>query len=152
AEAQRHELGESIELATLIVSFVRGEDHWFARRPQVVGDLLIGRGQPGRGVDGPDDDVSLAHSFFGLEAHVGEQVTFARVQADATGVDDGEFAIAPLGRAVQTVAGCPGLFVDYGAVLSDQAVEQCRLADVWPADERHNGHKADSGLSRLAGR
>ena len=45
------------------------------RRPQLSGDLVVGGGQAGRGVDDPHDDVGLAHGLIGLQADIGQQVT-----------------------------------------------------------------------------
>ena len=106
----------------------------------LIGDLVVGRGQPGRGVDDPDDDVRLAHGLLGLQADVGQQIAFARVEPDAAGIDDGELAFAPLGGAVQAVARRAGLFVHDGAVLADQTIEEGRLADVGSADQCDDWH------------
>src|SRR5205823_6400595 len=54
--------------------------------------------------------------------------------------DDRELPIAPLGSAIQAVAGSARLLVNHRSMLADQTVEQSRLADVGSPNERHDRH------------
>ena len=92
----------------------------------------------------------LAHGLLGLQTNVGQQIAFAGIEADAAGVDDGELAVAPLDGAVQPIAGGAWFFVDDGAVLADETVEQGRLANVGSTHQRHDGHVASLVLAELA--
>src|SRR5205814_1240088 len=91
-------------------------------------------------IDDPHDDVCLAHGLLGLQAYVSQQIALASVETDATGVDDGEFTVAPLDSAIQAIAGSAWFFVHDGAVFADETIEQGRLADVWSTHECDDGH------------
>ena len=75
----------------------------------------------------------------GLGAHApGERLAVAFFEPG--GVDDGEGEIAEPRLALAPVARHAGLIVDQRQLLADQPVEQRRLADVGPADDRDLAH------------
>ena len=103
-------------------------------RMKQTSQFEIGRGQFGAAVHDHDDrggfverDPSLAKDFGRDEIFV-----FGK---DAAGIDDAKCVAAPVGFAVQAVAGDAGFVADDGAPRSDQAIEQRGLADVGPADD-----------------
>jgi hypothetical protein len=124
-QAKARKVGQRVLLAALAFGFVGRENDRLARRraAQQLGHVDVGSGQPGRRVDHPDDHVRLAHGFFSLQPDIGQQIAGAGLQSDTAGVDDRELAIAPLGRAVQTIARGARLIVDHRAVLANQAIE-----------------------------
>jgi hypothetical protein len=65
----------------------------------------------------------------------------ARTLVESCGVDDGELEVAEPSLALTAITGDTGLVIDQRQLLSNQAVEQGRLADIGPADdgdgERH---------------
>ena len=140
AEAQAREFGDGVLLSLHVFGLVGGEDDRLSRRTQLIRDLVVGGRQTCRRIHDPHDHVCFGHSLFGLQPNVGQQIAFARIQADPAGIDDGELPVAPLGRAVQPIAGCAGDLVNHGAVFADQPVEQRGFADVGSTDQRHNRH------------
>ena len=68
----------------------------------------------------------------------------ARIVGDAAGVDEPELRGRPFGSREMAVARRARLLADDRAVVADDAVEERRLPDVRPADERddRNVHAA----------
>src|SRR5581483_11204128 len=105
---------------------------------QEAGEIHVGRGQFGANVDHENNrlrfvqgDLSLAIDLRRNERDV--------IGNDAAGVDDAEVASAPLGFAVEAVAGDAGLIADDGAAASNDAVEERGLADVGASDDGDGG-------------
>ncbi len=69
--------------------------------------------------------------------------------AHAGGVDEADGSLGGLHHGVDGVAGGAGGIVGDRALVTDQPVEQGRLPDVGPADQRHPGY-AGPGLCRPA--
>src|SRR5215218_698751 len=101
---------------------------------------MIARVDPRARVDHENDHIGLADGHVGLLTRVvsdlGERFGFDfLIVLQAAGIDKRELDPAPVGRAVDAVAGRPRLIFNDGAPFTDQAVEQRGLAYVWPADD-----------------
>ncbi len=112
---------------------------------QVLRDVVVLAGQSRPDVEHEDHCVGLGHRLASLLGHLGDDAG-RLLRFEAAGVDDDEFARAEAGVPVVAVAGQAGeVGHDRVAALRD-AVEQRRLADVRPPDERddrfHRGLKA----------
>ena len=94
--------------------------------------------EPGARIDHEQDRVAIDKRCFRLRAHAARerlQIAFL----EACGVDDGEGKVRDPALALAAVAGDARLIVDQGQPAADQPVEQRRLADVRPADDRDLG-------------
>ena len=117
---------------------VGDDDDRLAGAAQTLRKMPIGRGEAGARVDHEQDRVAIHERGFRLRAHApGERVRIALLETG--GVDDGEGEIGESGLALAAVAGDARLIVDQRQPAPDQPVEQRRLADVRPADDRDLG-------------
>ena len=137
AEAQRPGLDDA-GLAGAALGLVGGEDDRRGLAAQPAGDLLVERGQAGAGVDQEQGGVGLADRGDGLRPHPAGQGLGILVLV-AGGVDDPEFEAEQGRLALAPVAGHAGPVVDQRQLPADQPVEQGRLADIGPADDRDGG-------------
>ena len=64
----------------------------------------------------------------------------------AAGVDEPEAAIEPLDVGLDAVAGGSRLVFDDCPAFAENAVEDRRLAHVWPADDDNAGQRSDVAL------
>ena len=80
-----------------------------------------------------------------------DPLTLLALAPNARCVDEHEGSLAALQNGVDRVAGRAGLLGDDHALLSDQRVEQARLADVRTAEDR-DADRLLSGLRRAAAR
>src|SRR5205823_9243945 len=71
---------------------------------------------------------------FGLFLHPRLQRAFGAL-VEASGIGDGELAIAEPPVALAAVAGDAGFVIDQHKLLPDQPVEQRRFSDIGPADD-----------------
>ena len=100
--------------------------------------MLVGGGEPGARVDHEQDRVAIDERCFRLRAHApGERFRIALFEAG--GVDDGEGKVRDPALALAAIAGDARLVVDERQPAPDQPIEQRRLADVRPADDRDLG-------------
>ena len=100
--------------------------------------MLVGRGEPGARVDHEQDRVAIDERGLGLRAHApDERIGIAFLETG--GVDDGEGEVRQSGFALATIAGDARLVVDQRQPAPDQPIEQRRLADIRPADDRDLG-------------
>src|SRR6202022_867935 len=88
--------------------------------------------------DHEEDHVGLLDRLLGLPADLAGERPAALGQP-STRIDDSEATPGPLDRQLLAVAGHPGLFLDDGGPLAHEPVDQRRLADVGPADDRDDG-------------
>ena len=137
AEAQRPGLHDP-GLAGAALGLVGGEDDRGGLAPQPAADLLVERGEAGAGVDQEERGVGLAHRGDGLGAHPAGKGVGVLVLV-AGGVDDPEIQAEQARLAFAAVAGDSGPVVDERELAADQPVEQGRLADIGPADDRDGG-------------
>ena len=75
----------------------------------------------------------------------------AGVGVPAAGVDDGEGAAVPVGVVGDPVAGHAGDVLDDRLAAADDPVDQRRLADVGPADDGEDRHRAGGSAVRGLG-
>ena len=136
-EAESVEL-DRIGLAGGVVALVDDEDHGGLGSTQPIGDLVVERRKSGMGVDREQDQVRFLDGDPCLVLHPLLDVG-ARVELQPTGVDHGEGAAVPLGRAVDAVAGRARDVGDDGQPLADEPVEERALPDVRAADDRDHG-------------
>ena len=111
--------------------------------------MPVGGGQAGARVDDEQDRVAVDKRRFRLRAHPARKrgrVAFL----EAGRVDDGEGKVGEPRLALAAVAGDARLIVDERELAPDEAVEQSRLADVRPADDRDLGAHVISSPARLA--
>ena len=103
-------------------------------------------------VDDKQDRVAIRERGFSLRAHPpGERLGIAFRQTRR--VDDREREIGNPGVALAAIARDAGLIVDQRELASDEPVEQRRLADVRPADDRDLGaHGVSAGRAGEARR
>ncbi len=101
-------------------------------------EMLVGVGEPGARVDHEQDRVAIDERRFRLRAHApGERFRIALFKTG--GVDDGEGEVRDPAFALAAVARDARLVVDERQPAADQPVEQRRLADIRPADDRDFG-------------
>jgi hypothetical protein len=99
------------------------------------GEMPVSGGEPRPRVEDEQDRVAIGERGFGLRAHApGKRCGVALFETCR--VDDGEGEIGKPRLALAAVAGDAGLVVDQRELPPDQPVEQRRLADVRPADDR----------------
>ena len=119
-------------------SLVGRQQHLLLLRAQVASDVVILCRQATANVDDEDHRVGLGHRLARLLGHFGDDAT-GFVGLEAAGVDDDELAAVQLCIAVVPVAREPGEIGDDGIAALRDSVEQRRLADVGPSDERDHG-------------
>ncbi len=130
-------------LAGAALALVGDQDHLVGALAQPAGEGLVERHDAGAGIDQEQHDIRAVDRPLGEAAHARLQ----RVAADrlpARGVEQREGEVAELGWCLAHVARHARRVVDDGAAPADQAIEQRRLADVGPADDRY--------ASRIPGR
>ena len=137
-EAQREQLVRKVALVGR-VGLVRGEDHAAPRFAEELGDVAVDRSQALAGVHQEDDDVGLVDGDSRLGLDGGPRRILCGIEVEPGRVDHRELAAAPFGDAIQAIPRQPGLSVDDRLSLADQPVEEGRLADVRPADDRDDG-------------
>ena len=95
--------------------------------------MLVDGRQADAGVDDKQDGVGIADGHFGLGAHAPfEAIGIGLLETG--GVDDLKAEIAEAGVTDATIARHARRVVDERQLLADEAIEQCRLADVRPSD------------------
>ena len=130
-------------------------EHHHGRAPggtDPLGQALVLVGDPGGGVDDQQGDVGPVE---GVEGPQHREVLGAplgpRLPAHAGGVDEADRSLRCLDHGVHRVPGGAGRIVGDRSLVTDQPVEQGRLAHVGPADQRHPGNCADSPVRCRAG-
>ena len=100
-----------------------------------------------------DHHVRLGDRLQGArDAGTLDRILDPRAAAHAGGVDEQEFAPVALERHQDAVARGAGLLAGDHALLADQAIDQRRLADVRPADDRDADRRGVVRLARIAAR
>ena len=143
AEAERPGLEDS-GLAGAAFGLVGGENDRGGLAAQPAADLLVERGEAGARVDQEQCRVRLAHRGDGLGAHPARQGLGILVLV-AGGVDDPEVEPEQARLAFAAVARDSGPVVDQRKLAAHQPVEQGRLADIGPADDRDGGKLGHGG-------
>ncbi len=136
-ETELEELAEQRRLGHAL-GLVGGEHDALARAAQVARDVVVVRRRAGPHIDDEDDRVGFSDRLLGLARHLVDDA--GRVLGnEAAGVDDDELVPADLGISVMAVARQAGEVGDDRVARPGPAVEQGRLADVRPADQRDHG-------------
>ncbi len=117
------------------LALVGDHDHRLAGAAHQIGEGAVGGQEPGTGVDHEQHRVGGFHRGGGLRLHAAGEAR-GRGFVETGGVDHREVEIADMGAARAAVAGDAGLVVDQRETLANEAVEQCRFADIGPADDR----------------
>jgi hypothetical protein len=137
AEAER--IGfEDAALAGAAFGLVRGKDDRRGFASQPPADLLVERVHAGARIDQEKRRIGFADRGDGLRPHPARQRLRILVLI-ACRVDDAEFETEQSRIALAPVAGHARTVVDKRQLLADEAVEQGRLADIGPADDRDGG-------------
>ena len=92
-------------------------------------------------LDRPNEMVRAAFELR-LLAHEGQDLAVG-ARLDAAGIDEREFAAAPLAFAVNAVAGHAGRVLHDGQAAAAELIEEHGLADVRPAHDRNQGSGHD---------
>ena len=128
------------DLAVLALGLVGDQHHRLVGAAGEIGEGAVVRRQPHARVDHEHQGIGLRDRGLGLLLHPRRQRAFGAL-IEPGGIDDGEGEIVEPGLAFPTIAGDAGKIVDQRKLLSNQAVEQRRPADIGPADdgdrERH---------------
>ena len=104
-------------------------------RSQPTRDVLVKRYDTCPRVDHEQGNVCPGNCHFRLPAHSARQCT--RIILFIPGrIDDSEIETRQMRIALTPVACNARTVVDQRQALADQAIEKCRLADVWAADNR----------------
>ena len=125
---------------------VGSQQHFFALCAQVVGNVMVLRGQASAHIHHKDHGVGLGHRLTGLLGHFGHNAR-GFVGLKTTGVHHDEFAVAQTRVAIVAVAGQAGVVGHDGVAALGDAVEQGRLAHVGAAHQgnhrlHHGQHPA----------
>ena len=97
------------------------------------GEGAVDRRRPGARIDHEEHRVGLRDRGLGLRPHAAGE-TVGRRLFEPGGIDDGEVEIAQPALACAPVARDARLVVDQRQAPADQPVEECRFADIGPAD------------------
>src|SRR5581483_387373 len=117
------------------VGLVRGDDDYASGPAQQARDVAVDRRETLADVEHEQDELRLVDRYARLRLDRRARLVLRRVEVQPGGVDHRELAAAPLGDAVQAVAGQPGGGVDDRLAIAEQAVEERRLADVGAAND-----------------
>ena len=127
-------------LAAPTLALVGDQDDRSGAAPQPAGKVLVERGDAGARVDQEQHQIGRLDGQLGLPAHARSQALVEDL-FQAGGVEQPEGQVVEPGLGLAAVAGHPGLVVDQGQAPAHQAVEQSRLSDIGPADDRDGlGH------------
>ena len=102
-------------------------------------------------IDHEQRDVGLVERALGLRPHAAGK-RLGRRLFEPGGVDQPEVEIGDMPLALAAVAGHPGQIVDQRQLAADEPVEQRRLADIRPADDRDREAIDDHAASRRRSR
>ena len=141
AEPERMEDGR-VGLVLLGVDLVRDHDHRHTGPAEPRRQHAVVLGDAGLGVDDQQDEVGARERLVGLAAR--ERLDARRTVQVSGGVDEGEAAAAPHGVELDAIARDPGHVVGDRLPVAEQAVDQGRLADVLPSDDRDAGYRRGS--------
>jgi hypothetical protein len=141
AEAERKGLHRA-GIAVLALALVGDQQHRLVGFAGKIGEGAIGGREAGAGIDHEEQRIGLGDRGLRLFLHpCGERALGPLVEAGS--VDDDEFEIAEPRLALAAIAGHAWQVIDERELLSDQAVEQRRLADIGPADDGDcEGHQS----------
>src|SRR4029450_12711529 len=101
--------------------------------PQEAPEFLVNRSEALLRIDGEEDDVGFADRGVCRVAHFLHQFALPS-SPDSSGVPNDK--ITTTARRRNPVAGDPGLIVHNSDVAPDKAIEESRLTDVRPANDR----------------
>ena len=125
--------------ADFAFGFIGDQHHRHLAPTQQLGEMPVERGHARPRVDHHQHDIGLADRALGLLAHARQQAAILDI-LEPGGIDNREIEPGQARPALAPVTRDAGQIVDKRQLLADQTVEQRRLADIRPADDR--GRKA----------
>ena len=143
AESKREGLQPSA-LTRIPLGLVRGNDHRRLAGTEPPRDFLVERGQPGAPVDQEQGDIRLANRRLGLLTHPAWQRMRILIFVTRC-IHYPEFEAEKLGIPLAPVASHARAIVDQRQPLSDQTVEQRRLAHIGASDDRDDRQAGHDG-------
>jgi hypothetical protein len=123
---------------------VNGEEDGLGAAGEETGEVVVGTGELGAGIDDHDDGLRFVEGDLGLVVDFGGD-EFGVVGDDAAGIHQAEAAASPVEFAIDAVAGDAGLVTDNGAATAGEAVEEGGFAHVGPADDGDEGESLGAG-------
>ena len=144
AETEAPERG-GVRLGAQVVDLVGREDDRFPGSSADSDDVVVGVSCAHLRVDHEDHDVGHARGELGLGGDQGRQAS--HIDFVAAGVEKGEEVTSPFGVVGHAVARHTRLVLYHRLAAADDAVDEGRLADVGPPDDRH--HWPVCGVLRL---
>jgi hypothetical protein len=132
---------ERVELEVVggprVVDLVRHHHPRPLRGTQHFGHVIVARMQASLGVDHEQEEIGFGDRLVNLAPDF-ELHRRARIVGHAAGVDEPVGVPRPLGAREMPVACGPGLVGHDGRVVTHQSIEQRRLTDVRPSDQRND--------------
>jgi hypothetical protein len=125
--------------------FVGDDDHRFAGAAHQGGELPVDRGEARAHIHHEQDRVGALDCGLRLLHHAGDQAV-GRPLVETRGIDRRECQVAEPAMTFAPVARHAGPVVDQREALADQPVEQRRVADIRPSDDREG--KAHEEINR----
>src|SRR2546430_923176 len=143
-EAELEQLVTKVLLAR-VIRLVARHDHRDTRASQQVRDVPVDRRETLPDVEQEDDHLGFLDGDPGLGLHRRPgRIAQALGQDEAGGVDDRQLAPAPVGHAVEAVAGEARLSIDDGLPKAHQPVEESRFPGV------RSPHQSEDGTAHSA--
>ncbi len=144
AEPQRPQC-RRIRFDLFIVNLVRGQEHWLTRAQQDPGGGLVCGGGTDGGIDHQDHRVGGAHGYRRLLGH--QLLQPLGVGFPSPGVLHDEPASGPQCVVEDPVPRHARNVLHHRFAPAQDAVDQCRFADIWPSHDRH--HRRGSGFVQV---
>ena len=119
-----------------VIDLVDREEHRLAGRAQLLREIAIDRRDAGAAVDDEHQRVRFVDRAHRLAVDAGADHLGRGLGIETAGIDEPERRAEVVGLAVAAIAGEVRRVVDERGAAADEPVEQRRLADVRPADDR----------------
>ncbi len=146
AEPQVERLDRGGEARAL--GLVGDQDHGLVRAAQPVGEMAVERHHAGARIDEEERHVGILERALGLRPHARRKLARRRVLEPGR-VDHAEAQIAQAPVGLAPVARHARRVVDQRQAPSREPVEQSRLADIGPAEDRDGeGHAPPPSAAR----
>ena len=128
--------GRSLGLGALIIDLVGRQDHRLPAATQHFHDSLVDVLRPNRRVDDEDHGIGCRDRQLGLLGDPGSHSL--GIRSPAAGIHQHELAPIPCGVVGDPIAGHSGHVLNHGFAATDHAVNQRRLTDIRPTNNRHD--------------
>ena len=136
AKAERIAFEDTI-IALLALGLIHGKNDGGCAAAQPARYFFIERCDTYSSVDQKKRNLGASYRSFGLHPHATGQCVRIFILITSR-VDNGEFKVEKSALTFPPVARDTGCVIDKRKLFADQAVEQCRLADIRPTD---NGYR-----------